>query len=60
MEDVLEVYARPYDPQYPVVCMDESSMQLIGEVTQSIPALKRQCLNRRIDNIKEMRSEVSE
>ena len=38
MEDVLEVYARPYDPKYPVVCMDESSMQLIGEVTQPIPA----------------------
>ena len=38
MEDVLEVYARPYDPRYPVVCMDESSMQLIGEVTQPIPA----------------------
>jgi DDE superfamily endonuclease len=38
MEDVLEVYARPYDPKYPVVCMDESSMQLIGEVTAAIPA----------------------
>ena len=38
MEDVLEVYARPYDPKYPVVCMDESSMQLIGEVTLPIPA----------------------
>ncbi len=38
MEDVLEVYARHYDPKYPVVCMDESSMQLIGEVTAPIPA----------------------
>ena len=38
MEDVLEVYARPYDSKYPVVCMDESSMQLIGEVTAPIPA----------------------
>ena len=38
MEDVLEVYARPYNPEYPVVCMDESSMQLIGEVTPPIPA----------------------
>ena len=38
MEDILEVYARPYNPEYPVVCMDESSMQLIGEVTQPIPA----------------------
>ena len=38
MEDVLEVYARHYDPKHPVVCMDESSMQLIGEVTAPIPA----------------------
>ncbi len=38
MEDVLEVYARAYDKDYPVVCMDESSIQLIGEVQQSIPA----------------------
>lgn len=38
MEDVLAVYALPYDPLYPVVCMDESSRQLIGEVTEPIPA----------------------
>ena len=38
MEDVLEVYSRPYDEDYPVVCMDESSTQLIGEVQQPIPA----------------------
>ncbi len=38
MEDVLEVYARPYDARRPVVCMDESSIQLIGEVRQPIPA----------------------
>jgi len=31
MEDVLEVYERPYDPLYPVVCMDEASRQLIEE-----------------------------
>ena len=37
MEDVLEVYHLPYDPQYPVVCMDESSKQLIGEVREPIP-----------------------
>ena len=37
MEDVLDVYHRPYDPQYPVICMDESSKQLIGEVTPPIP-----------------------
>jgi hypothetical protein len=32
MEDVLEVYQRPYDPKRPVVCLDETSKQLIGEV----------------------------
>ncbi len=32
MEDVVEVYCRPYDPKYPVVCLDETSRQLIGEV----------------------------
>ena len=30
MEDVLEVYQRPHDPEYPVVCLDETSKQLIG------------------------------
>lgn len=38
MEDVLEVYARPYDSKFPVICMDESSTQLIGEVQKPIPA----------------------
>lgn len=37
MEDVLEVYHLPYDPNYPVVCMDESSKQMIGEVRDPIP-----------------------
>lgn len=32
MEDVLSIYHLPYDPLFPVVCMDESSKQLIGEV----------------------------
>ena len=36
MEDVLEVYQRPYDPQQPVVCMDETSKQLVGEVAQPL------------------------
>jgi hypothetical protein len=31
MEDVLEVYQRPHDPAYPVVCVDEASKQLLGE-----------------------------
>jgi hypothetical protein len=37
MEDVLDVYHQPFNPQYPVVCMDESSKQLIGEVREPIP-----------------------
>ena len=37
MEDVLEVYHAPYDPQFPLVCMDESSKQLVGEVHEPIP-----------------------
>jgi hypothetical protein len=36
-EDVLEVYHLPYDPKYPMVCMDESSKQMIGEVREPIP-----------------------
>jgi transposase len=37
MEDVLEVYHLAYDPKYPVVCMDESCKQLVGEVRAQIP-----------------------
>jgi hypothetical protein len=37
MEDVLDVYHLPYDPDYPVVCMDESCKQMIGEVRNPIP-----------------------
>ena len=37
MEDVLEVYARPYDPRFPVICMDEASKQLVGEVRDPLP-----------------------
>jgi transposase len=37
MEDVLEVYHLSYDPDYPVVCMDESCKQMIGEVREPIP-----------------------
>ncbi len=38
MEDVLEVYKRPYDPAHPLVCRDESSKQQIKEVRAPIPA----------------------
>ena len=37
MEDVLEVYCRPHDPTRPVVCLDECSRQLIGEVRAPLP-----------------------
>jgi transposase len=37
MEDVLDLYAEEADPQRPVVCFDESPIQLIGEVRQPIP-----------------------
>lgn len=38
MEDILSVYRRPYDPRYPLVCMDETNKQLIKEVRTPIPA----------------------
>jgi DDE superfamily endonuclease len=37
MEDVLEVYHRPFDPERPVVCLDEASKQLIGETRTPLP-----------------------
>ncbi len=38
MEDVLEVYQRPFDPQHPVICMDEASKQLVAEIRPPLPA----------------------
>jgi len=38
MERVLDVYKRPRDPRRPVVCMDETPRQLIGQTRESIPA----------------------
>ena len=38
MEDVLEVYHRPHNPEYPVVCLDETSKQLIAETRVPIAA----------------------
>jgi hypothetical protein len=37
MEDVLEVYTRPYDPRYPQLCMDEVSKQLLRDAHQPLP-----------------------
>jgi len=47
MEDVLEVYTRPYDPDRPVVCLDEASKQLVEETRVPIPAVPGQ--PRRVD-----------
>lgn len=37
MEDVLDVYVRPYDPDYPVVCLDETNKQLVRETRIPLP-----------------------
>ena len=37
MEDVLDVYTRPYDPTQPLVCLDETSRQLLAQVTPPQP-----------------------
>ena len=38
MEDVLELYAEPYDPERPAVCFDETSTQLLADIRRPIPA----------------------
>jgi hypothetical protein len=48
MEDVLDVYEKPYDPKHPVVCMDEQPCQLIGEERIPLPCSPGQVL--RYDN----------
>jgi hypothetical protein len=41
MEEVLETYAKPYDPARPVLCMDEQPVQLLKETRRSIPATRK-------------------
>jgi len=43
MEDVLGVYERPYDSQYPQVCVDETNKQLIGEARDPLPTMPGHC-----------------
>ena len=43
MEEVLETYAKPYDPEHPVLCMDEQPVQLIKETREPIPATAQAC-----------------
>ncbi len=38
MEEVLDIYTRPYDPRYPQVCLDETSKQLVSETRVPLPA----------------------
>ena len=38
MEDVLDLYAQPYDPRRPVVCFDETSTQLLADTRPPLPA----------------------
>jgi hypothetical protein len=47
MEDVLEVYHRPYNGKFPMVCLDETNRQLIAETRKAIPAKPGQ--NKRVD-----------
>ena len=37
MEDILDVYQRPYDPKYPLWCMDEKPYQILGEAREPLP-----------------------
>ena len=43
LEDVLEVYERPYEKQRPVVCLDEAAKQILGEVREPLPLQSGQC-----------------
>jgi len=48
MEDVLDVYALPYDEEYPVVCLDEKPYQLLDECRKPLPM--RQDSTQKVDN----------
>jgi hypothetical protein len=41
MEDVLDMYHEAYDPEFPVVCFDETNKQLIGETRETLPMRSR-------------------
>jgi hypothetical protein len=45
MEDVLDLYAEAPDPARPLVCFDETPVQLIGEVRQPVPAEPKRLRN---------------
>lgn len=37
MADILDIYEMPYNPEVPVVCMDEKPYQLLGETREPLP-----------------------
>jgi hypothetical protein len=37
MEDILEMYRLPYDPDIPMICMDEQPYQFLGEKREPVP-----------------------
>ena len=43
MEDVLEVYAREYDADKPVICLDEATKQLVADIREPIPLKTGYC-----------------
>ena len=47
MEEVLDVYQRPYDPTHPVLCMDEQPIQLLSETCKKIKAKRNH--SKRVD-----------
>jgi hypothetical protein len=53
MEDVLDVYTRPYDPPRPQVCLDETSRQLLGEVTPPGPLAPGQPVRQDYEYVRE-------
>ena len=46
----MDVYCRPYDPKYPVVCMDETSKQLVAEIRAPITAAPGQGERYEVEN----------
>jgi len=69
MKDVLDLYQQSYDPNYPVICMDEKPYQLLGETRHAIPmkrgrpkrldAMTKQCLNGIIYYITSIETELA-
>ena len=57
MEDVLETYANAYDPQHPVLCMDEQPVQRLKETRVPIAATKQH--GKRVDDEDERQSTAS-